>query len=56
MSDLRFGRLIPAMITPFDDALEVDFDRAQQLVDRLIKEVAIRFSSAVPRANRRPFP
>lgn len=37
MSDLRFGRLIPAMITPFDDALEVDFDRAQQLVDRLIK-------------------
>lgn len=37
MSDLRFGRLIPAMITPFDENLELDLDRAQQMVDRLIE-------------------
>lgn len=33
----RFGRMIPAMVTPFDADLELDLDRAQQLVDRLIE-------------------
>lgn len=33
----RFGRMIPAMVTPFDSNLELDLDRAQQLADRLIK-------------------
>ena len=32
----RFGRMIPAMVTPFDEALELDLDRAQKLADRLV--------------------
>lgn len=32
----RFGRLITAMVTPFDDHGELDLDRTEQLVDRLI--------------------
>ncbi len=32
----RFGRMIPAMVTPFDDNRELDLVRAQQLADRLI--------------------
>ena len=32
----RFGRMIPAMVTPFDEDLELDLDRAQQLADRLV--------------------
>lgn len=35
MSEPLFGRLITAMVTPFDDDLAVDFDRAQQLAGRL---------------------
>jgi len=37
MSEPRFGRVIPAMITPFDAQGGLDLDRAQQLVDRLIE-------------------
>lgn len=33
----RFGRMIPAMVTPFDENLELDLDRAQALADRLVK-------------------
>lgn len=33
----RFGRMIPAMVTPFNEKLELDLDRAQQLADRLVK-------------------
>ncbi|MCI8468679.1 MAG: 4-hydroxy-tetrahydrodipicolinate synthase [Eggerthellaceae bacterium] len=33
----RFGRMIPAMVTPFDDDLELDLDRAQALADRLVR-------------------
>lgn len=32
----RFGRLITAMVTPFDDHGELDLNRTEQLVDRLI--------------------
>lgn len=32
----RFGRMIPAMVTPFDENLELDLNRAEELVDRLI--------------------
>lgn len=32
----RFGRMIPAMVTPFDENLELDLNRVEQLVDRLI--------------------
>ncbi|MCU7585050.1 4-hydroxy-tetrahydrodipicolinate synthase [Adlercreutzia muris] len=32
----RFGRLIPAMVTPFDENLELDLDRAQELACRLM--------------------
>ena len=32
-----FGRMIPAMVTPFDENLEVDFDRAVELGNRLIQ-------------------
>lgn len=33
----RFGRLITAMVTPFDDSLELDLNRTEEFVDRLIK-------------------
>lgn len=33
----RFGRMIPAMVTPFDAALDLDLDRAQELANRLIE-------------------
>ncbi|MGN0302054.1 MAG: 4-hydroxy-tetrahydrodipicolinate synthase [Anaerotardibacter sp.] len=32
-----FGRLIPAMVTPFDDNLVLDLNRTQELADRLVK-------------------
>lgn len=31
-----FGRMIPAMVTPFDENLELDLDRAQELACRLV--------------------
>jgi 4-hydroxy-tetrahydrodipicolinate synthase len=34
---LRFGRLIPAMITPFDADLKLDLPRARQFANRLIE-------------------
>lgn len=33
----RFGRLITAMVTPFDDSLELDLNRTEEFVDRLIE-------------------
>lgn len=33
----RFGRLIPAMVTPFDENLELDLDKVQALAVRLIE-------------------
>ena len=33
----RFGRMIPAMVTPFDDDLELDLNRAQELANRLVE-------------------
>ncbi|NTU89203.1 MAG: 4-hydroxy-tetrahydrodipicolinate synthase [Actinobacteria bacterium] len=36
MSELRFGRLIPAMITPFDAERNLDLKRAQELAIRLL--------------------
>ena len=35
-SQPRFGRMIPAMVTPFDREGELDLARTEQLVDRLI--------------------
>lgn len=35
-SDLHFGRLIPAMITPFDGSRNLDLNRAQELAIRLL--------------------
>ena len=32
----RFGRMIPAMVTPFDGNRELDLDRAQELAVRLV--------------------
>lgn len=32
----RFGRLITAMVTPFDSSLELDLNRTEEFVDRLI--------------------
>lgn len=37
MSQPRFGRLVPAMVTPFDDNRELDLNRAQALADRLVE-------------------
>lgn len=36
-TQLQFGRLIPAMVTPFDKNLDVDFKRAVELGQRLIE-------------------
>lgn len=36
MSQPRFGRMIPAMVTPFDKNLELDLDKAQALAARLV--------------------
>ncbi len=33
----RFGRLITAMVTPFDESLELDLNRTEEFVDRLIE-------------------
>ena len=35
MSQPRFGRMIPAMVTPFDENRELDLDKAQALAARL---------------------
>ena len=35
-SSLTFGRLIPAMVTPFDQDKNVDFKRAVELGHRLL--------------------
>ena len=32
----RFGRMIPAMVTPFDQDRELDLDRTQELAVRLV--------------------
>lgn len=37
MTDPQFGRLITAMITPFDENNDLDLKRTEELVDRLIK-------------------
>jgi 4-hydroxy-tetrahydrodipicolinate synthase len=36
MAEPRFGRLITAMVTPFDTDLELDLPRAAELADRLL--------------------
>jgi 4-hydroxy-tetrahydrodipicolinate synthase len=38
MTTPRFGRMITAMVTPFDDDLELDLTRAQELALKLIDE------------------
>ena len=35
-----FGRMLPAMVTPFDDALELDIEAVQTLADSLIVQGA----------------
>ena len=35
--DPRFGRMIPAMVTPFNADLELDLDRAQELAARHVR-------------------
>ncbi|MBO8162515.1 MAG: 4-hydroxy-tetrahydrodipicolinate synthase [Brevibacillus sp.] len=32
----RFGRLVTAMVTPFDDTLQIDFSRTERLIDHLL--------------------
>ena len=36
MTEPIFGRLVAAMVTPFDEDLNVDFNRAEQLANRLV--------------------
>lgn len=36
MSQPRFGRMIPAMVTPFDENRDLDLDKAQSLAVRLV--------------------
>ena len=35
-SEPMFGRMIPAMVTPFDDELQLDTSRIRNLVDFLV--------------------
>lgn len=35
-AESRFGRMIPAMVTPFDENRELDLDKAQALANRLV--------------------
>lgn len=37
MTEPQFGRLITAMITPFDENRELDLDRTEEFADRLVK-------------------
>ena len=37
MTQPLFGRMIPAMVTPFDENRELDLDRAAQLAMRLVE-------------------
>ena len=37
MSQPRFGRMIPAMVTPFDEELELDLDKVRALAVRLVE-------------------
>lgn len=39
-SELQFGRLIPAMVTPFTEDLELDLPRVRELANRLIEDGA----------------
>lgn len=32
----RFGRLVTAMVTPFDDQLKIDYDKTERLIDHLV--------------------
>ncbi|MGN7470172.1 4-hydroxy-tetrahydrodipicolinate synthase [Brevibacillus sp. SAFN-007a] len=32
----RFGRLVTAMVTPFNEQLEIDFDKTERLIDHLL--------------------
>lgn len=32
----RFGRLVTAMVTPFDDQLQIDYDKTERLIDHLV--------------------
>lgn len=41
----RFGRMIPAMVTPFDQDRELDLDRTQELAVRLVGRAAATRSS-----------
>lgn len=37
---MEFGRIITAMVTPFDDELRIDWDKTARLIDYLIEEQA----------------
>ena len=54
MGNPRFGRMIPAMVTPMKDNLDLDLDRAQELADRLVKggDVYKRQGSTADRRQR----
>ncbi|HZG15141.1 MAG TPA: dihydrodipicolinate synthase family protein, partial [Candidatus Bathyarchaeia archaeon] len=32
----HFGRLVTAMVTPFDDQLQIDYDKTERLIDHLL--------------------
>ena len=33
---MMFGRVLTAMVTPFNEQMEVDYDKAQKLADYLV--------------------
>ena len=37
----RFGRMIPAMVTPFDENLELDLDQVRALARRLVDGLSL---------------
>ena len=54
MTDI--GRLITAMVTPFDAAMEIDYGQARRLAQALAASAATASSSPAPPARTRRSP
>lgn len=53
---MNFGRVITAMVTPFDEDLKVDFKALEKLIEHLISTGTDTLLVTGTPANRRHFP
>ena len=51
VTEPRFGRMIPAMVTPFDENLELDLKQARALARRLVEGEVMHLLSTAPLAK-----